>query len=224
MSIIYKLKLFKIMRKLIYMFVAITFAASIVTSCGKTTKGKMDGEWTISSGEETESNLTSNYSNTTKINGAVITQVTTNGSNPSTTTTGVVNEASWTIKKDGTWTRTIITTFTQGVVATKTTRTDSGNWDFLKSVSKDYKTNERVIFNVLTESTTTASTSGSQTSTSSNSDTYLDGENSFIYIVTESKKDELTFNIDGSNTATSTNLSGTTTTKYTSKSTYTLTK
>ncbi len=211
------------MRKLIYMFVAITFAASIVTSCGKTTKGKMDGEWTISSSEETWTNLVSNYTNTTKINGSVMTESETSGGSTDTETV-VVNEASWTIKKDGTWTRTIITTETDGSISTKRTRTDSGTWDFLKSVSKDYKTNERVVFNILQDNYSSSYSSGSSTTTSFDNDTYLDGESSFIYIVTESKKNELILSLDGANTNSYTSGGGTTTAKSTSKSTYTLTK
>ena len=217
------MKIMKIMKKLLNLFIAVTLATA-VTSCGKTTKGKMDGEWKISTVEETNSNLTTNNTTTTKVNDAVITRTSTSGST-SNTSTGVVNEANWTIKKDGTWTRTISTTFSQGTAySQKSTQTTSGSWDFLKSVSKDYKNNERVVFNILSDNNTTVTTTGNSSSTSTNSNTYLDGENSFIYIVTESKKDALTLNMDGANTATSTNPGGSSTTKTTTKSAYSLTK
>lgn len=213
------------MKKLIYFVVAATFAASIVTSCGKTTKGKMDGEWTIASSSETETDLSSspNDSYTTSINGSSYTEV--NVYNGSTTTESrVVNSATWTIKKDGTWERTIITTETDGSTTYKRTRTDSGKWDFLKSVSKDYKNNERVIFHVLEDKYTSVTTNGSVSSTYSDNDSYLDGEVSLIYIVTESKKNTLSFNLDGAHTNSTTSGSTTSTSKETTKSTYSLTK
>lgn len=213
------------MKRLIYFVVAATFAASIVTSCGKTTKGKMDGEWTIASSTETETDLSSspNNSSTTSINGSSYTSV--NVYNGSTTTdVGVVNTATWTIKKDGTWERTIVITETSGSTTYKTTRIESGKWDFLKSVSKDYKNNERVIFHVLEDKFTRVTTTGSTSSTYTDNDSYLDGQVSFIYIVTESKKNTLSFNLDGAHTNSYTNGSGITTDKETSKSTYSLTK
>lgn len=84
------------MKKLLNLFIAVTLATA-VTSCGKTTKGKMDGEWKISTVEETNSNLITNNTTTTKVNDAVITRTSTSGST-SNTSTGVVNEANWTIK------------------------------------------------------------------------------------------------------------------------------
>lgn len=213
------------MKKLIYFVVAATFAASIVTSCGKTTKGKMDGEWTIASSSETETDLSSspNDSYTTSINGSSYTTVDVyNGA--TTTDVGVVNSATWTIKKDGTWERTTVITQTNGSTTYKITRTHSGKWDFLKSVSKDYKNNERVIFHVLEDKYTRVTTNGSVSSTYSDNDSYLDGQESFIYIVTESKKNTLSFNLDGAHTNSYTDGSGITTDKETTKSTYSLTK
>ncbi|MCO5259346.1 MAG: hypothetical protein M9916_04310 [Crocinitomicaceae bacterium] len=213
------------MKRLFYFAVAAAFATTMVTSCGKTTKGKMDGAWKIDTAEFTNTQISGNNtdSDKTAINGAVITVTETSGSS-SNTESGVVNEATWTIKKDGTWERTITTTFTSGSNSYKTTEFNSGKWDFMKSVSKDYKNNERVSFGVLNSKRTYVNSYGSTTNTSTYSDTYIDGEVTEVYVVAESKKGALTLTQEGNNVYSSTSGSTTNTTTYKSNGKYTMSK
>ena len=211
------------MKRLFYFTVAAVFATTMVTSCGKTTKGKMDGAWKIDTAEFTNTQISGNNtdSDKTAINGAVITVTETSGSS-SNTESGVVNEATWTIKKDGTWDRTISVTYVDGSVTNKITETSSGKWDFMKGVSKDFKNNERVVFNTMDTKTTTVQSIGSSSSTYSSSDTYKDGEVSTVYVITESKGKSLKMTADGSNVSSSTSGSTTNTNTTNTKESYTL--
>ena len=215
----------KKMKRLLYFVVVVTFTTSIIISCGKTTKGKMDGEWTISSMEESDVDLDTSPSDTytTTIDGSIITETDVSGGT-TTTDTGVVNEAKWKIKKDGKWEQTIVTTFTFGSNTYRETKSRSGNWNFLNSVSKDYKKNERVLFNVLEEKKILSTTSGGTTTSNTDSHSYYDGEESFIYVVTESTKNTLVLNLDGARSSFTIYGGSTYTHKTTTKSTYSLTK
>ncbi|HNS41814.1 MAG TPA: hypothetical protein PKN22_03565, partial [Taishania sp.] len=90
------------------------------------------------------------------------------------------------------------------------TITSSGKWDFLKGVSKDFKNNERVVFNTLKKVVTVSSLY-----TTSSSDTYKDGEVSTVYVITESKGKSLKLSAEGSNVKSTTNHTLTINTKET---------
>lgn len=191
------------MKKVILFAALTTMLAGTIVSCGKSTKGKMDGDWKVDSYKETSSstNGSGTSTSTTTIEGTSITSATTSGGN-TTTTTGTVDVATWNIKKDGTWERELSFTFVGSGVTTKTTAKGSGNWDFEGGVG-EFKKNERVVFSTLSETTTQTMTVGSVSNTSTDTDTYLDGENTQIYVITESKKKELAMEAKKSNTSTS---------------------
>ena len=209
------------MKRLFYFAVATALVATTAVSCGKSTKGKMDGEWTINEWERIVPSISDNDTYTTKINATSYSESFTSGST-TTTVTGTVNQATWNIKKDGTWDKVVDFTYVSGSTTYKYTITSSGKWDFLKGVSKDYKNNERVVFNTLNSKSTRVTTVGGSSYTNSSSDTYKDGEVSTVYLITESKGKSLKLSADGSNDYSYTSGSTTTTTTDNSKETYTL--
>ncbi|MEZ4891214.1 MAG: hypothetical protein R2779_11895 [Crocinitomicaceae bacterium] len=211
------------MKRLFYFAVATAMVATTAVSCGKSTKGKMDGEWTISSWESIVTEIDGNdtETSTTKINATSYSESYTSGST-TTTETGTVNQATWNIKKDGTWDKVVDFTYVSGSTTYKYTITSSGKWDFLKGVSKDYKNNERVVFNTLNSKSTRVTTVGGSSYTNSSSDTYKDGEVSTVYLITESKGKSLKLSADGSNDYSYTSGSTTNTSTTNTKETYSL--
>ena len=206
------------MKKLILSTLSIALIAGGMTSCGKSSTGKMSNDWTVDSYEMKDVETAANgntTTTTTKISDGTMTQTTTSSQSPSssTTTTANVPTAEYTIKKDGTWSsavtmvNTLNPTATVSIVTTRT-ETTSGTWAFVgKNKDEDFKKNERVIFNTLqsTSTETTATTTGSttNTSTSSDTDTYMTGDNVTIYTITESKKKELQLTSEAKQTNTS---------------------
>lgn len=196
------------MKKIIFGTLSVAFLAVAISSCGKSSKGKMANEWKITSYEKNDTQ-TSNGNQTvikTSMTETGVTRTTTNGGT-TTTSTGTVNTNEMTIDKDGTWTSTqdisgsyvlLGTTYT-----TNTKTTESGTWSFVaKTKGDEFKKNERVIFNVLTETTTTTQSGGS-TGTSTDSYTYASGELVRVYTVKESKGKELELEMTTNNTNTS---------------------
>lgn len=189
------------MRKFFLGVCSIALVAGTMTSCGKTTKGKLSEEWNVAKIENKSTNISSSGNTTTNssvitIDGTNLTRVTTN-SNGTTTTTGTVSKYAYIINKDGTFEIAIDVTYvTSGTGYTETTkqvRTTTGTWSFVdKNKTDEFKKNERVIFNTLSVAETNTSTlaySGTTTSTTtsnSNSSSYIVGENSSIYTVEES--------------------------------------
>jgi hypothetical protein len=187
--------------------IALLLSAAVVVmamgSCGKTTKGKLEGEWKVSAYSQSTTDVSGGSTSTrtetfTGGDGGTVT-ITETGQ---TTQTGVITAPVWTIMKDGTWTNSMITTYTTtsggATTIVATTTSASGSWDFLKGVNADYKKNERVVFNTLAStSTQTITFNGTLFSTDTNSSTDVEGENSTIYVVKESKKKALDFTIDG---------------------------
>lgn len=199
--------------KKLFLFVAVTaLTAGTLVSCGKTSKGKLDAEWTINTMEESKLQSGGN-SNTLKIQGSTITDTDVIAGS-TTTVSGTVNEAKWTISKDGTWSRVVSVKFVQENtnVTTVGTTKESGNWDFFSGIGELEK-NERIVFNTLSTTETVVTTSGSSTSTDIDAFTYKDGENSEIYTITESKKGMLKMEFNGAKSVV--NTSGTTTTSST---------
>jgi hypothetical protein len=191
------------MKKVLFFVALATFTAGTISSCGKSTKGKMDGEWTIDAFEQT--GVYTSYSgnketNKESISGTTYTDSYENSGNPSWNGTSVatVTKALWTIKKDGTWERTVTYTETSGSTTYTTSRVESGEWDFLSGVG-EYKKNERIAFNTLSYKVTYSETSGGVTDSDTYSDTYLDGEVASIFVITESKKKSLKMEFEGNN-------------------------
>lgn len=208
------------MRKLFIVGVSAVLLAGGVSSCKKTTKGKMSNDWTVSS----------NVSETTSVNNAgdkTVTTVTltgdsgtrtsvttpTTGSTSTTEKTAVVRAFTYTIEKDGSWKKfediTWTTTFTGGSSSDAKQTTTSGTWSFVsKNKTGEFKQNERVIFSVLAEDSKTVSsttTLGVTTSSeSSRAKTYAEGEATVTYVVVESKAKELQLKTEFDETSSST--------------------
>lgn len=204
------------MKKVILFAALTTMLAGTIVSCGKSTKGKMDGDWKVDSYKETSTytNGSGTSTSTTTIEGTSITNSNTSGGT-TTTSTGTVDVATWNIKKDGTWERELSFTFVGSGVTTKTTAKSSGNWDFQGGVG-EFKKNERVVFSTLSETSTQIVTIGGLSTTDTDTETYLDGESTEIYVITESKKKELAMEAKKSNTSSSSGSSSDTNTTDTS--------
>lgn len=200
------------MKKIFYSTLSIALLAVSISSCAKSSKGKMSNEWKVTEYNSKETDTQANGDETvttiimTETSVTQTTEDTPNGGSTTTTTqTGTVNTNEMTIEKDGTWTSTRDLTYVNGLVTTKLTMSTSGTWAFVgKTKGDDFKKNERVLFNTLSETNTQAVTiSGGSTSTSSSTDTYMTGENVMVYTVKESKKDELQLEAEMGNTYTS---------------------
>jgi hypothetical protein len=194
------------MKKLFVYGLGVLFIAGSATSCGKSSKGKMDNSWTVTNWEQTETSTNEDGDVTvtkTTSDGTIITMVETdtpNGGSPDVTTTnGTVQKLTYVIAKDGTFTQeidvTFTSTFTGGSVSQNVKNTIEGKWDFLKGVG-EFKKNERVVFSttketsVSTQVITIGGTAGTP-SVSTNTSEYADGENTQIFVIVESKGKEL---------------------------------
>ena len=188
------------MKKVLLFVAAAALVSGTMVSCGKSTKGKMDGSWNVDSMTQTNTSSSGGSTSTDvmTIDGTTITQTNTSGGSTSTQT-GTVNEATWTISKDGTWERVLSMTFAGTGYSNTTTMTTTGNWDFAAGVG-EFKKNERVIFSSLSDTQTQSSTIGGSTSTSTSTSTYLDGEQAEVFVITESKGKSLVMEAKGSNT------------------------
>lgn len=190
-----------------FLFVA---GAALVTgsmvSCGKSTKGKMDGEWNIDSYVSNSSDTWGGNTDTESVNatGTTVTITSTSGGNTDTQT-GTFSNASYTIAKDGTWSNAMTVSFIENIAGTDVTTTNtmiaSGTWDFLKGIG-EFKRNERVVFNTLSSTETQTTAAGGSSTTDTDTDTYLEGENSDIYVITESKRKSLILTAEQNSTST----------------------
>ena len=213
-------------KTLILLFVA-ALGAGTMSSCKKSNKGKLSGEWTVASISETNTNTSGNPSTTStttisSTDGAAISIVSSSTAANSTTTTmnGTVNTATWTIEKDGTWSMTMDVTFSGSETGYTWTHLKLKLLQELglslgKDKSADFKRNDRVIFNTLTSASDytdsyTVTGGSAVTSTSSDSYSWATGENQATYVITESKKKELTLTQEGSSTWSDTDAGGTT--------------
>lgn len=192
------------MKKIIIYSLSVLLVAGAAISCRKTSKGKMSNEWQLSDYSSTETRTDDDGDvNTTTItsDGTTITSTssyTSGGTTTSNTATGVVNDYSFVIDKDGTWEETMDVTFTDtdgNATSVETTATvSSGTWNFLGNV-EEFKKNERVVFNTLSETNnySSSTTFGGTTISSSSSETesFANGENAEIMLVVESKRKEL---------------------------------
>lgn len=189
------------MKKILLFVAAAALVSGTMSSCAKSTKGKMAGEWNLDSMSTTQTSISggNTTTNSTTISGSAITQTSTSGGS-TITMAGVLNTGTFTINKDGTWSRVMSTTFTGTGYSSTQAVTTSGNWDFAKGVG-EFKKNERVIFSTLSESTNSTDIFAGITTTSTSSDSYLDGENTEMFVITESKRKSLTMESKGSNTS-----------------------
>ena len=213
-------------KTLILLFVA-ALGAGTMSSCKKSNKGKLSGEWTMASMSETSTNTSGNPATTStttisSTDGAAVSVVSSSTAAGTTTTTntGVVNTATWTIEKDGTWSMTMDVTLSGSETgltwSSSEAETTTGTWSFVgKDKSADFKRNDRVVFNTLTSASTytdSYTVTGGSTYTDNSSDSYswATGENQATYVITESKKKELTLTQEDSSTWSDTDAGGTT--------------
>jgi hypothetical protein len=196
-----------------------------ISSCGKSSKGKMANEWKVTEMNSTSTDTQSNGDKTVTTTSATETSATTttvqtSGSSSQTTTqTATIAVNDMKIDKDGTWTWNQDFTIVNGAVTQNTKGAKTGTWSFVsKTKGDEFKKNERVVFNVLTDNSTVVNSVGSSSITSTSADTYLTGENVMIYTIKDSKKDELKLERDGSNTSSA----GSSTSSYVSNETITL--
>ena len=188
------------MKRISYYTLSIAFLAIGLASCGKTTAGKMTNEWKVTSYQEKlELVNASGDVNTTTIssNGSSFSYENVNdpAAGPSTTqySTGTVNAFEFTINKDGTWSSIKDFIYTSPNTSDQTKQVKSGTWSFVgKTKGDDFKKNERILFNILSETETFIQTVDQvEVNNQVTSATYLTGEKVRVYTITESKKDQL---------------------------------
>ncbi len=176
-----------------------------ITSCAKTTKGKMINEWKITSFENSEtyvSTLGDKHTSIYSMTDQTVTDKTVlePASGPSSTSseTGTVNKHELAIKKDGTWSWTIDVTFVDGNKTNNETMIRSGTWSFIgQTKGDDFKKNERVLFNVLEMTTReTETVDQSVTYDETGKETYSTGQTTMVYTVTESKNKKLEMELE----------------------------
>ena len=213
------------MKKIFYSTLSIALLAVSISSCGKSSKGKMANDWKVTEMTSTSTDTQANGDKTvtttsaTETSATTTTATTTGSSTNTTTTTASIAVNGMTIDKDGTWSWDQDFTIVNGVVTQNTKTTKTGTWSFVsKTKGDDFKKNERVVFNVLTDNSTVVTSVGSSSTTSTSADTYLTGENVMIYTIKDSKKDELKLERDGSNTSSA----GSSTSSYVSSEMITL--
>jgi len=119
---------------------------------GKNTKRKISGEWSVSMFEE-DRKYTSNTDNSfsrelLKFDGEAL-QKMEEDPNQSSVFDGIVHEAYWNIKKDGTWERKVSYTVNEPYDKHKFTRVETGSWMFYAGVG-EYKKHERIVFTTAT--------------------------------------------------------------------------
>ncbi|WP_343636188.1 hypothetical protein [Fluviicola sp.] len=188
------------MRKITYAL-SIAFLAVGMASCAKSTNRKVSNEWKVVSYLKTESYQVTGagYSNstTTNIQETSFTQQFVSNDDGMVVTTnyqGTVNAHMFSIKKDGTWSMIRdLTSDTGGNSEQKNVTEQTGTWTFVgKTKGDEFKKNERILFNTLTEKlTSTQSNNSTVVSQFITNKTYLAGENVQIFTIKESKKKEL---------------------------------
>lgn len=192
----------------------LSFAVAVVgmTSCGKSTKGKMANEWKVTSVKNVETFINSGgdkHITTFSVEGTTITDLDEDypASGPSTSSskTGTMNTNEFTIRKDGTWSWVMDGTYTSnnGNSLRQEILEQTGTWSFLtKSKGDDFKKNERVLFNVLTlKARDIVTENGVVVDDYTDDLVYSTGKNTMIYTVKDSKKDMLELELKGENTA-----------------------
>ena len=216
------------MKKSFIYGVGIALLAIGLNSCGKTTKQKITNDWKIvSQEEEQESSWDQTDQDSYWKSSMTESTVSTYNSytfmdvgGPTTYTsqhTGIVKENKIEIRKDGTWQWIQELSYDENVgggnTQNDTYKKDlSGTWSFVgKTKGNDFKKNERVVFNILLNKSSTIQTQN-QTIVNEYSDetTYLTSENTLTFTVKESKRKELQLEMESAmNHSSPANSSGT---------------
>ncbi len=189
------------MRKIVSYTLSVAFLVAGMSSCAKSTKGKVTNEWRVVSYLKNYS-----FSNEGGQSASTVTNMTENsftdesvisngGMSVTNNNYGTVNAHLLTIKKDGTWSSTVDLTYDMGGSSNqqRNITEQSGTWTFVgKTKGDDFKKNERFLLNILTEKKTSNQIINQVVvSTYESNETYLTGENVQIYTIKESKKKEM---------------------------------
>lgn len=172
--------------------ISIVFIVVLIGACAKTTKGKITNEWIVV-----------NYAEET-IDGDSI-HIWTTENSPATPNKLIIH-------RDGKWTWNTGYTVSGSIfggsifLTEKESTTRKGTWSFVgKTKGDNFKKNERLLFNVLSESTVHTQTGGGGNpifpdTTSTTSNTYLTGEHVDIYTVVKSTRKDLELRLESSHT------------------------
>jgi len=243
------------MKKLFIYGLSFAVVAGSVSSCKKSSKGKVSNDWSVTGYEFSEKDAGTNYtSNTTKTLSGSSLKITGSFTSGGTTTpdepiTQSIQDWSYVINKDGTWSRTknyTVVTEKELVNASFTTvkynetevhkTTEGGNWNFVgKNKTEEFKKNERIAFNTLSYEGSTATsndysgttptvpTVSTVTVTDTWSGTIEVGTSLEVYTIVESKKKSLTLKMNNNSTSNS-NYGTASANTITSETTITLTQ
>ena len=194
-------------------------SVTLLAACAKTNKGKLTNEWKITSYQDesyftsSEGDVSNVVTTMTETSLSQSHHMTDNGNTYDTSNEGTVNSHVLTIRKDGTWTWAKDITYAS--FDQQYSSEQSGTWSFTgKSKGDDFKKNERILFNILSIKSKTVHISDQEVM-SEDTKTFLTGENTMIYTVSESKRKELQLEFD--HTMTYINLSGGTDTEKTAQ-------
>lgn len=183
-------------------------AGLMITSCGKTTKGKIDKDWKVTSYEETSVwiNESATQTETTQLDQSTVskTYITSTEGQPTMTSTegGKVIQHAFTIHKDGTWNlirEYYIENMSQDTIRRYTRYySASGSWNFLEKGKEDgYGKRERILFQTLQDKTSNVLTfivegqPDNVVTSDVTNNTYELGDFSTIYVVEDSSRKKL---------------------------------
>jgi hypothetical protein len=191
----------------------ISFAVLLVTfisSCSKVTKSEVVNYWNVESYEMVQTENIPGGTNTAIMNivGSKYNYIEDFFDKADTIEDGKVQYFLFTIKKDGTWVieKDLIYTKSFALSTRRWVERESGTWSFLKKTKGDsFKKNERIIFNTL-KKTYTKGYAGVGFGPDNTNLTYLTGENSTIYTITEATNKKLKLELHKSNSSNSNTL------------------
>ena len=176
--------------KKVYSIAILVFLIGVTQGCGKTTKGKFEGEWKVSTYDRKyysiQSGDTLHHYNTYFGFDYVFGTETSFGSNTEFSTT--MNDATFVIKKNGEWIRTLDFSYFDNGQETRTIEETSGTWSFLKKNGNNFEKNERVLFSTTRLHATTSSQFGGVSTIYSE---HSEGDIVNVFVVKKSKNNFL---------------------------------
>lgn len=178
-----------------------------IASCGKSNTSKITNHWKVVSSDQEQTMVNDDgeksFIKTTFTETSISTHseyTPPNGSTDINESTGKVTENALNIKKDGTWTWNQQWSYENGQVYTNLKYVQNGTWSFAaKTKGDDFKKNERIVFNILSKTSSYDQIQGQATvSSNTATNTYLSGENMLIYTIVSSKNKELQLELENS--------------------------
>lgn len=187
----------------------IVMAALITASCGKSNIAKITNNWRVVSSDQEQTHV--NYDGGEYYSRVSFTETTVSifseqkpSGGPTTTSEslGNVSENTLSIKKDGTWTWNQEWSYNNeqgGMMVHSNLKTvQSGTWNFAaKTKGDDFKKNERIVFNILSRTSTSSQIQDQEVvNNNTSTTTFLAGENMLIYTIAKSKNKELQLELE----------------------------